>query len=365
MQGYSNWVSSGSPLLVTFTGPLHDGPFSIPVTRNTNANTDHGWNLVGNPYPSSLDWDAAGWTKTNVNNTIYYYSGSGGTSNYKYYIGSGGETPGVGTNGGTNYIPPMQGFFIHVNSGSTTGTLGVSNNERVHSSQAYYKDGGKDNELPTIRILAEGNGESDETVIRFYEGSTDEFDGNYDALKLFADNIQQVYTLTPSGSELAISTLPEINEDLVVPVSFNADAEGTYTFTFTELVGFDQQGDLFIEDLLTGDIQEVDENTVYTFEHSPLNDDNRFLLHFSNSLGVDDNASTLVSIHSYGNIVYVNRPANFIGDISIYDMLGQEIITQKASGEGLMSIPVTNGTGYYVVKVQSDNNLITRKVFIK
>jgi hypothetical protein len=137
MQGYSNWTPNGSPLLVTFTGPLHNGPFSIPVTRNTTQ-TDAGWNLVGNPYPSSLDWDAAGWTKTNVNNTIYYYSGSGGTSNYKYYIGSGGETPGVGTNGGTKYIPPMQGFFIHVNSGNTTGTLGVSNNERVHSNQAYY-----------------------------------------------------------------------------------------------------------------------------------------------------------------------------------------------------------------------------------
>jgi hypothetical protein len=95
-----------------------------------------------------------------------------------------------------------------------------------------------------------------------------------------------------------------------------------------------------------------------------LNDYNRFLLHFSNSLGVTDNVSTLVSIHSFGNIVYVNRPANFTGNISIYDMLGQEIITQKATGEGLMSIPVTNGTGYYVVKVQSDNNLITQKVFI-
>jgi hypothetical protein len=46
-------------------------------------------------------------------------------------------------------------------------------------------------------------------------------------------------------------------------------------------------------------------------------------------------------------------------------MLGQEIITQKANSEGLMSIPVTNGTGYYVVKVQSDNSLVTRKVFIK
>jgi hypothetical protein len=360
MQGYSNWVPNGSPLLVTFNGPIHNGPYTIGVTNSSTTNSP-GWNLVGNPYPSSLDWDASGWTKTNIDNTIYYYSGNnGGLSNYHYYVGSGSAPyTGLAVNDGTNEIPPLQGFFVHATS---AGTLGVNNNQRIHSGQSYYK--GDKSDYPIIRIVAEGNGLNDETAIRFLEGSTADFDSNFDAYKLFADNYPQVYTVTPSGTELAISTLPEITEELVVPVSFSAPIEGTYTFTFTELIGFEQQGDLFIEDLLTGDIQEVEENTIYTFEHSPLNDDNRFLLHFGNSLGVDATLSSRVSIHSHGDKVYINRPADFTGEISIFDMLGQEIISRKADGEGLMTIPVTNGTGYYVVKVQSDNNLITQKVFI-
>ena len=47
-----------------------------------------GFNLVGNPYPSAIDWDAAsGWTKTNIDNAVYYFKASatdqyGGTYSY-------------------------------------------------------------------------------------------------------------------------------------------------------------------------------------------------------------------------------------------------------------------------------------------
>jgi hypothetical protein len=168
MQGYSVWVPA-NPAMVTFSGQLNNGAISIPVTRNTTQ-TNQGWNLVGNPYPSSLDWNSAAWTKTNVNNTIYYYSGAGGLNNYKYYIGSGGETPGVGVNTGTNVIPPLQGFFVHA---SGSGTLGVNNNARIHSNQAYYKSGQEiSSDWPLIRIVAEANGLTDETVIRFLDDAT-------------------------------------------------------------------------------------------------------------------------------------------------------------------------------------------------
>ena len=362
MQGYSAWTPYNSPQLISFSGPLNNGPYNISVTRNSNPLTDHGWNLVGNPYPSSLDWDAAGWTKTNVNNTIYFYSGSGGTNNYKYYIGSGGETPGVGTNGGSNVIPPLQGFFVHAGG---SGTLGVSNNQRIHDNHSYYKRGGQVLELPLIRIIAEGAGLSDETVIRFYDGATAEFDGSYDALKLFADYTPQVYTISQSGTEFAISTLPEITDHLVVPLLFSAPLEGTYSFTFTELMGFEQQGSLFIEDLLNYEIQEVGVSMIYSFNHSPLNDDNRFLLHFGDPLSIDESDQQDVRIYSNEDVIYVQQSVGMQGDIIIYDLLGQKILNQKNSNETMSKIKITNGTGYYLVQVQTIDRIISKKVFIR
>jgi hypothetical protein len=356
MQGYSAWTPNGFPQHIVFSGTPNNGALSIPVTMNTTQ-TDQGWNLVGNPYPSSLDWDAAGWTKNNVNNTLYFFSGSA-THNYQYYIGAFGETPSVGTAGGTNIIPPLQGFFVHA---SGAGTLGVGNAQRVHSNQAYYKEG--QIELPQIRIVAEGNGITDETVIRFYNGATNEFDGDYDAYKLFADNIPQVNSVTPSGTDLAINTLNAISENLVIPLSFNAPMDGQVSFTITEIIGID--GELYIEDLLNEEIEQVFENSVFAFDHSPINENVRFLLHFGNPIGMEENYFESVSIYSEGNTVYVNNPSGIAGEIMIYDIMGQEIYKDENTLPGLSSIKLSNGTGYYLVKIQSGTHLISEKIFIK
>jgi len=172
-----------------FNGPLNNGPYSIPVT-NQAAGSTNGWNLVGNPYPSSLDWDASpGWDKSAIDNTIYYYSGNGGMSNYYYYVGS-GTAPYVAANNGTNEIPPHQGFFVHA---TTDGTFGVDNDARIHSGQGYYKENSKEN-IPLIRIEAEGIDLSDETVVRFFNEAIDEFDSDFDAYKLFANRYYlQIY----------------------------------------------------------------------------------------------------------------------------------------------------------------------------
>jgi hypothetical protein len=289
---------------------------------------------------------------------LYFYSGSGGTNNYKYYIGSGGETPDVGTNGGTNIIPPLQGFFVHA---SGTGTLGVGNAQRVHSSQAYYKEGQP--ELPQLRILAEENGLTDETVIRFYDNATAEFDGDYDAYKLFADNIPQLNSVTPSGTALAINTLDALSENLIIPLSFNSPMDGQVTFTISELIGID--GELYIEDLLNDEIDQIFENTVYTFDHSPMNEDGRFLLHFGNPIGMDENYFESISIYSEGNTVYLNNPSGISGEIIIYDMMGQEIYQDVLIQQGLVSIKLNHETAYYLVKIQSGTNLIIKKVFIR
>lgn len=284
MQGYSAWVPT-NPALVIFQGQPNNGPFNIPVTRNATQ-SDYGWNLVGNPYPSSLDWDAVSWTKTNVNNTIYYYSGAGGLNNYQYYIGAGGETPGVGVNSGTNEIPPMQGFFVHA---SANGTLGVSNTARIHSNQAYYKSSGNPEfsiQNPFIRIQADGMGLSDETVIRFVQESTEDFDGNFDAFKLFASDYPQVYT-TFGNTDFAVNTLPAIVDELVIPLAFNAPAPGTFFLTFTQLSGFSKIP--YLEDLQEGSIQKISSNFIYTFDYTPMQPDQRFLIHFSNPLGLVEN----------------------------------------------------------------------------
>ena len=98
---------------IEFSGVFNTGNQSITLESNGSEK----WNFVGNPYPCTINWDASGWTKTNINDAIYIWdatlnSGQGG---YMSYIG------GVGTDGGSEFIPPSQGFFIEVDPSHSTG----------------------------------------------------------------------------------------------------------------------------------------------------------------------------------------------------------------------------------------------------
>lgn len=368
MQGYAAWTYDVAT--VSFEGPFNNGLQTIDVTRNT-VTTNQGYNLVGNPYPSAVDWDITdGWDKTYVDNTIYFWKGvggSGGTGNYYYHNGGLGEVPDVslGYNDleDNGIIPAMQGFFVRA---TTDGTFEVNNEARVHSDQTYYKDDAE-NTLPLIRLRSENSASLfDETIIRFYSGATPEHDGDYDAFKLEGYLVPQLYSITPEQSKLAINTSPAYENGTIIPIGFIAHIEDEYSISLAEFENFNIETEVYLEDLKENEIQNLSLTPNYVFNGSPEDAAQRFNLHFSNPMSVDDNImGSQISIYSYSNVVYVQKPSNFDGNVFIYDILGKEIYSSKAQGGGLASIPVTNGNGYYLVKVQSNADIKTEKVYIK
>ena len=140
LTGYAvNFGSNSAALTVDITGVVNDGTISIPVNNNNQIYTK-GFNLVGNPYPSPIDWNApSGWTKTNIDNALYYFKASttdqyGGT--YSTYIN------GISNDGiiNKNIIPSMQGFFIHVKDGPpwpVNATLEMNNSVRITDHDTF------------------------------------------------------------------------------------------------------------------------------------------------------------------------------------------------------------------------------------
>ncbi len=65
MAGYAaNLGPNDIPNTIDVTGIVNNGNVSITLYNNNNPFTQ-GFNLVGNPYPSPIDWDAiSGWTKS-------------------------------------------------------------------------------------------------------------------------------------------------------------------------------------------------------------------------------------------------------------------------------------------------------------
>ena len=92
----------------------------------------NGFNLVGNPYASSINWNS-GITKTNLkNNFIRIWNPS--SRNYATYDGV------SGTNDGSNVIPSGQGFFVEA---ATAGSASLT-----------FTESAKINTQPSVLLLS-------------------------------------------------------------------------------------------------------------------------------------------------------------------------------------------------------------------
>ncbi len=360
MEGYAVWTSSINPWYIGHTpmgdtttayeGLVNTGDISKALTYSSVGSIyGDGWNFVGNPYPSAVDWEAAGWTKTSlVTNSFSVWNGV----NYgTYTVGSGG------TNGATKYIPAAQGFFVQVNA---AGSLGVSNAVRTHSTQDFWKS--EDNMFNRLSLTVSNGDVNDETVIYFNDEATTELDYLYDGKKLMATAVPQLYTMLASD-RMAINTFNNTTQTTSVIMGVSAPEAGELTITASNIESFDASTPIYLEDLLTGQKINLREMSSYTFSAGEGISE-RFVVHFAEYQGLGDNTvSDITNIYATDLNVYVDFSAEN-GEIAIYNILGQEISRSDAFN-GLNMVSVPQGNAVYIVKVISDNTTVTKKVFVK
>ncbi len=351
-QGYA--VSSSVARTIEFTGTLTTGSQG----SNNNLSKDNvGYNLVGNPYPSAIDWGSenfptTGLTQTNIETTIWFRSsGSFGTYNW-----SGDGTP---ANGGQQYIPVMQGFWVRVS--TNPGGIEFTNDVRVHNTQAFYKQDKAEENI--FRIVAEKEGFTDEAVIGFYNNASDGFE-NYDSEKMFSndDNYPQIYTEIEEHL-LVINGLSPFTEDKSIQLGFRAQQEGTYSLVASNIDDFNSNISVYLEDNLSNDIINLRDVSEYEFTSEIVNSLDRFVLHFIKS-GTNsvEKIREKVRIYTYQNSVFIQNADN--GTIEVYNVLGK-LVTKENINNDFGSITVNAVTGYYFVKVVTNGNVYTKKVYIK
>ena len=349
--GYFAWPDESltGDTTVKYMGVLNNGDLTVDGLSYTTSQPEaqRGWNLIGNPYPSYINWNG-NWAKTNVDATIYIYDGA----NYLTWNGTDGTHP----NGD---IAPGQGFWVKANDQNASVTIPQS--ERKHGTQQFYKADG-----PSERILitVEGNGYSDKMLIRFDDNATTGFDSEYDAWKFFgAEEAPQLFSIFGADG-LTVDILPFEDENTVIPVGLKVGATTSYQLTFDDF-DFENEIKIKIEDLKTGEMFDVSGGLTFQFTASVADDRHRFNLHFKNeSFGIGDPHHHKNDIYAFGNRIYFNKPADFSGTITVFDMMGRKIYESHARGEGLMIIPLDGKRGYYIVKAHSAKYLKVQKVFV-
>ncbi len=370
---YLRSYTPGNQDLVFTGGSLNNGAYTFNVTAN--GSSFNGFNLVSNPYASYLKWDDV--TKTNVGSTIWYRT-SNGTNNMVFDTYNSNGNVGTSNNGNgtvSQFIPPMQAFWVKVE-GSTTGSIAMDNLDRSHHISGMQGMHSMDSKLMFANLSLEKDSLRDQAIVYCSYETTDAQDV-FDSEKMIQAGSPQLYSKI-GDKKMVINAKNFMQRNEATPLYMNINNAGTHTIKLGEFNN--TFGSIWLEDKTTQQFQNLLINDTYTFESQVGQDIARFVLHFGypnqfyGSTEATDQPNNNpdevinwadVSLGSSGSKV-IELTANLnetealqTKTMAIFDMTGRQVLTQSfESGNTQVYIP--NANGVYLVQVQIGN---TQKVF--
>ena len=372
MQGHV--VRLGASETSVFTGgTLNTGDYTNASLTNTGTTAaKRGYHLLSNPYPSYLDWSAAYAGATGISSTIWYRTAtSGGTMVFDIYNASSGIVANNSLGTLTQYIPPMQSFWVYNPTDGNTGSITFSNSMRSHQANGGLKD---IEDFPAFARLNLVDGDFIDQVVVYTEPNAKNKVDNYDSKKFLLPNKPQVYA-TVGDEQLVINGLKSGMAKTIVPLTVELPNAQVYTFEMNE--SYVENGSVILEDTQEGVFQDMGIHTTYQFSSDAGVIANRFVLHFllptgntsdseDSQVGINDltNAQIDVINNQQGSIlVSISSDLQASGEIQILDAAGS-LIQSKTISDHTTALAIKQGAGIYFVRVITPLKSEMKKIFI-
>jgi hypothetical protein len=352
----ADWnIPSGSPVTHNFTGTLNYGNKSLSLTKGVNS-----FNLVGNPYPSAIDWKAeSGWDWTNLSASTSggydYWIYNDASGNYGVFNSAGSSA----THETTRYIAPMQAFFVKA---KNTGLVSLDYRVQLHDSQKWLKAGSDPLNVLRFKLTTKANPYYDEMNLEVDPGLAN--DGSQKFWSMHAE-APEIYAIR-DGGYYSIERRSAVDDQTVIPVGIKAGISTSYTLQVTGTESFFYAKNIMLEDLKTGAVQDLKTNPSYTFTATPGDAPERFHLRFSGPYGVDEMEKTSpVQIYTYGNdlVVKSNTPEPVTGDVYLCNLPGQQVFTQRIDG-AVTRMTLNLPAGCYIATLVTKDRIFSQKVIV-
>lgn len=349
------WVSGSNP----------SSPVSMPVTYN--ASLGNGWNLVGNPYPSPIDWSAStGWTKTNVGGTIWVWNPI--TNSYGSFDGT---TP---TNSVTRYLASGQAFFVQATGSSPALSAGES--VKVSNTPSNMFKAAERNSLRMT--LVKDATESDEAVVRFMDNKSDEFNYSDDVAKPMMNPSVNISSYFGTDKYAIVNYMNTKSMDAkVIPLGASVAEEGTYDLNFNQVDGFDANINIYLKDNYSNTITDLRQNSKYAFtvDSKPASTmDGRLELIFVNKTS---SIESVLAGRTANMTVYPNPAVDVLNveitnanfkqsEVSIFSVSGVEVMNNNMMGNKKSLDIQKLSSGVYFVRVSNmETGFVNTVKFVK
>ncbi|MEM6515135.1 MAG: T9SS type A sorting domain-containing protein [Bacteroidota bacterium] len=395
-EGYIVEVPSGTTpsFETTFVGVPRNGTVDVDVFKSAGGNIptigNRNWNLLGNPYPSSINTHEFYETNTNIEGHVRIWTHNPDLSNasnpfypgevYSYnnqYVTSNvtGATP---PNLFDGNIASGQSFFVQVlETAAANSTVSFNNGLRFDengdaydNSNFFRTESSSSETLDNLNrdliwlSLVDDNARSSSALVGYVDGATDGKDRLYDT---YSEDLDYALFSLIGSEQLNIQGLAMPWEQAdIIPLGMTIAQNGTYTIGIDALQGAifgNSQTAIFLEDTLLG----VDTNLVfgsYSFSANAGTITDRFVLKFtSDQLSVEDDnfAETFVLINN-GHLKV--KSTSKIEAVTVYDISGKLIseFVPKADST-IVNEPFNFSKGIYLTVIALENGIrINKKV---
>lgn len=359
-KGFAIWVKTGEEATAVFSDQLNAQNFSL--NNLAYSGSGYGFNLIANPFTAPIDWDQGHWTRTHLDGNCWVYDPSSGNYKTRNAHGLGSLTNGI--------IPLSQGFFVKTI--ASGGNITIPANARVHNSQAFYKSSESESDqsgFPYLVIEVSKENKTDEIWITFNENCTEQIDLGWDVEKMLGETSSPQVFVTQNEMYLSLAALPSliIERPVSILLNFMAGQEGDQLLRLKNIEKLAVSG-ILLEDRLTGTFQDLLLNPEYSFQSSPDQDSERFILHFNTQISsLNEQAmSEPFWIYSWDKDVYIiNNEQIANATVEIIDMMGRILYQGKLFQSNVNKIELNSSQQYVVVKVTYSGSASVKKVFIR
>jgi hypothetical protein len=361
---------------IRFQGAVPMGDISISLSDETTTNTTSGkWNLIGNPYPSYIDFE----TFYNTNKTqfdqdeyqaVYGYAGVDADNNPIWTIWN---QLTIDDTNITEKIAPSQGFFVASKSGGSTQDISFTPAMRSNGTEDNFMSGGNPSleSIALAKITMDNGNSLYNTDIYFEENQTKGLDSGYDA-GAFSGSANGIFTNLVeqnTGVAFAIQALPYNDiSDITVPVAINSEAGEQLTISLDiPSLTLPTGTYVYLKDNLLDTLTLLNEGDYVFTPDSDLNGAGRFFIQFSSSSVLSSENYTLNEI-----LIYTNQQSKSIiiegilktkTYVKVYDIQGRIVMGEKLDNSRVInSINASKlNSGIYIIQLEG----LTQKIILE
>jgi hypothetical protein len=354
-----NSLSTFNSNTIDFIGTPNNGDIEVKYTSQVNT----GWNLIGNPYHSFIDWSIV--TTGGISNNYYIFNTDLGS-----YSLMNTSDP----------IAPTQAFWVYQpNGGGFYPTFTEAS--KVNSTSPTFFRKKTTNDYFSLKVKNLSNFFSNELNINFNLLSSKGMD-NFDIPNL-PTPIKGAPSITAksnnSDKDLILTSLNHLDNFQLIPISIDAGISGTYELKAENIDAlYKNYNCVFLKDKSTNKAIDLLVEETFNFEAKKGKTD-RFELILSNNFEqchtlIDDNSLTQnldkrLKLRSSNNEWFLDYTLNNESSniqIHIFSMNGQEVtvpIEFSVSESGSRHLQnLNNLKGVYLIKVISNNQIINKTV---